>query len=493
MCEPIRGRPRPGSRCVWMILFCVAAWSCGVSRQDVELAENDALNALRGLVHNGELDGALVAEAVTALGELDGADMGAAVTGLLNHPDEIVVLRAVEAMGKHDVLEAVGALQGLFERTGSAFVKVEVAAALERLNPGTMIPWLSETLRNGEFSMVRFNAAAALGQLGSRDTTPALRQAFRDDQDPVVRSAAVLALAGLSDVQSLPEIADTLISTKQLSTALVMVEALETFGTAEARTHLEVVAKQSTWQQSLRIRCFEALGGLSASSIGAYLKERLLEEGNALDRELAAEGLGWIQDSTAVDLLRSAFYSPESQPFRLSAAWSLATLGHGAGISEELEDDLQSVHSPFRRRAAEILGIIGDARRIPALKNAFSNSKEYSVRRAIVQALGNINDGESVVVLMWAFQQDVSLETRETIVEALGQMTLREAHRALKEILEQSEEAILQAAALRGLAQSRDLKQLETLRSYLNNAEPGVRLEAARGIFELARAGNRPG
>ncbi len=493
MCMPMHGSVRPGSRCAWLLLFCVAAWSCGVSRQDVDLAENDALNTLRGLVHNGELDGALVAEAVTVLGGLDGADVGAAFTGLLNHPDEIVVLRAVEAMGKRHVPEAVDALQGLFERTGSAFVKVEAAAALERLNPGTMIPWLSEKLRNGAFSMARSNAAAALGKLGNGENAPVLRVAFGDDKDPVVRSAAALALAGLSDVQSLPAISDTLIATKQLSTALVMVEALETFGTAEARAHLEAVAKQSTWQQSLRIRCFEALGGRSARSIGAYLKERLLEEGDALDRALAAEGLGWIQDSTAVDLLRSAFYSPENQPFRLGAAWSLARLGHGAEISEELEDDLQSVYRSVRRRAAEILGIIGDARRIPALKNAFSQSKEFSVRRAIVQALGKINDAESVAALMWAFHQDVTLEIRETIVEAFGQITLRVASRALKEVLEQSEEAILQAAALRGLAQSRDLKQVETLRSYLKNAEPGIRLEAARGIFELARTGDQSG
>ena len=493
MCMPTHGRVRPGSRCVWMLLFCVAVWGCGVSRQDVELAEEDALNTLLGLVRDSKLDGALVAETVTVLGGLDGAEVGSAFVGLLNHPDEIVVLRAVEAMGKRKGPGAVDALEGLFERTGNAFVKVEVAAALERLNPGTMIPWLAETLRNDDMSLVRSKTAAALGQLGNGETAPALREAFGDDKDPVVRSAAALALAGLADVRSLPAIADTLMTTDQLSTALVMVEALETFGTAEAKTHLEAVAKRNTWRESVRIRSLEALGGLSERSIGAYLKERLLEEGDTLERVLAAEGLGWIQDSTAVDLLRSAFFNPAYQPFRLSAAWSLAKLGHGLEISEQLEDDLQSVYGAFRRRSAEILGIIGDARRIPALKNAFSQSKEFFVRRAIVQALGKINDAESVAALMWAFHQDVTLEIRETIVEALGQISLREASRALKEVLEQSEEAILQAAALRGLAQSRDLKQLETLRSYLKNAEPGIRLEAARGIFQLARTGDRPG
>ncbi len=493
MCKSICGRPRPVTRSVWIILFCIAAWSCGVSHQEVELAEKDALTTVFGLVHSGKLDGALVAEAVTVLSGLESADANSAFLTLLGHPDEIVVLRAVEALGKQNGPGAVNALEGLFEETDNALVKVEVAAALDRLNPESMSPWLAETLGDGQMSMVRSKAAAALGQLGNAATVPALRRAFGEDPDPVVRSAAALALARVGDLQSLSAVADTLLKTKQLSTSLVMVEALEQFGTGEAINHLETVAKQKTWQQSLRIRCFEALGGMSATSIGAYLKERLMEEGDASDRVLAAEGLGWIQDSTAVDLLRSAFFSPGNQPIRLSAAWSLSRLGHGAEISEELEDDLKSVHAGFRRRSAEILGIIGDAGRIPALKNAFSQSRQFSVHRAIVQALGNIADAEAVAVLMWAFHQDVSLEIRETIVEALGQMTLGVAHRALAEILEQSEEVILQAAALRGLAQSRDLKQLRTLRSYLNNPEPGLRLEAARGIFELARAGNQPG
>lgn len=493
MRESIRGRERPVSRVGWIILVCVGAWSCGIGPQEVARAENEALNTIFSLVRDAELDGALVAEAVTVLGSLDSADAQPAFLALLDHPDQIVALRAVEALGRRNGPGAVDALTRLFEKTESAFVRVEVAEALERLNPETMGPWLAETLGNGRMSMVRSKSAAALGQLANAATVPALRRAFSEDPDPVVRSAAALALSRLGDLQSLSTVADTLKNTKQLSTSLVMVEALETFGTAEAIGHLEAVAKQKAWQQSLRIRCFEALGGLSATEIGAYLKKQLLEESDAIDRLLAAEGLGWIQDSTAVDLLRSAFYGPENQPLRLIAAWSLARLGQGLEFSEELEPDLESAHRPFRKRAAEILGIIGDARRIPALKNALSREKDFSVRRAVVQALGKTGDAEAANTLLWAFHQETSPDIRETIVESLGQLAHVRATGALNEILQQSEEAILQAAAMRGLAKSRDLNQLATLRPYLKDPEPGLRLEAARAILELARTENRSG
>lgn len=475
------------------ILICVCAWSCGVSRQEVQLAEKDALNTVLSLVHNDELDGALVAEAVSVLGGLDGADVRSAFLALLGHPDEIVVLRAVEALGKHDGPGVVDSLGGVFEKTESAFVKVEVATALERLNAGTMAPWLAETLGNGQMAMVRSKAAAAFGQLENPSAVQALRRAFGEDPDPVVRSSAALALARLADLQSLPVIADTLLKTRQLSTSLVMVEALEEFGTAAAIDHLETVAKQTSWQHSLRIRCLEALGGLSARKIGVYLKEQLLEEEHPMNRLLAVDGLGWIQDSTAVELLRSAFFGPGNQPLRLSAAWSLARLGRGFEISEELEDDLKGKHIPFRRRAAEILGIIADERRIPALRDAFSENREFSVRLAVVQALGKIRSADSVEALAWAFHQDASLEVRESIIDALGRIALAEANEALNDILAGNEEAVLQAAALRGLARSGDLQQLETLREYIENAEPGLRLEAARGIFALARGENTPG
>lgn len=473
-------------RTAWFILICIGAWTCGVSRQEVELAERDARNTVLSLVHDGDLDVALVAEAVSVLGSLDRIDVRSALLTLLDHPDEIVVLRAVEALGRHDGPGVVDALRGVFEKTENALVKVEVAAALERLNAESMAPWLAETLGNGQMAMVRSRAAAAFGQLENPAAVPPLRRAFGEDPDPVVRSSAALALARLEDLQSLPAIADTLLETRQLSTSLVMVEALEEFGTAGAIEHLETVAKQTTWQHSLRIRCLEALGGLSARSIGVYLKEQMLEEGHPMNRLLAVDGLGWIQDSTAVELLRSAFFGPGNQPLRLSAAWSLARLGHGFEISEELEDDLKSKHIPFRRRAAEILGIIADKRRIPALRNAFSENREFSVRLAVVQALGKIHSAGSVEALGWAFHRDASLEIRESIIDALGQIALTEANEALNEILSENEEAVLQAAALRGLARSGDLKQLKTLRTYIKNAEPGLRLEAARGIFELA-------
>ena len=486
-------RTRAVWRYTWFILFCVGAWSCGVSRRDVELAAGDARNTVLDLVQDAELDGALVAEAVTVLGGLDGADVQSAFLSLLDHPDEIVVLRAVEALGRHNGPGAVDALRDVFEKTESPFVKVEVAAALERLNPETMRPWLAETLGNDRMSIIRSKAAAAFGQLRNASAVPALRRAFGEDPDPVVRSSAALALARLADLQSLPAIADTLLKTSQLSISLVMVEALEDFGTVEAIDHLETVAKQTTWQHSLRIRCLEALGGLSARTIGVYLKEQLLEEGHPMNRLLAVDGLGWIRDSTAAELLRSAFYGPDNQPLRLSAAWSLARLGGGFDISEELEKDLKSMHRPFRRRAAEILGIIADERRIPALRDAFSQNRDLSVRLAVVQALGKIGTPESIEALVWAFHHDTSLEIRESTIDALGKIALREATDALNDILAQNEEAILQAAALRGLAQSGDRKQLKTLHTYLTNAEPGLRLEAARGIFDLARTEIRKG
>ena len=79
------------------------------------------------------------------------------------------------------------------------------------------------------------------------------------------------------------------------------------------------------------------------------------------------------------------------------------------------------------------------------------------------------------------------MEIRESIIDALGQIALAKATEALNELLAENEEAVLQAAALRGLARSGDLRQLKTLRTYIGNAEPGLRLEAARGVFELAR------
>ena len=235
----------------------------------------------------------------------------------------------------------------------------------------------------------------------------------------------------------------------------------------------------------VRRRCLEALGKIGSKEIGPYLQEMLSTAKSASERNLAAEGLAHIRDSSAVPLLLAAFRTDPINPVKLSAAQALVVLGLGAEISPELQD-LRYRNEKETARGMEVLGLIGDVRRVLPLREALIWSRNETVEQAAIRALGSMESDDAVAALSDAFSRDDRLPLRRSIVDALGRIPLPAAHEALEDVLEKTEYVDLRTRALRGLGASGNLEHLRTLRKYLKDRSPEVRFEAARGVLKLA-------
>jgi HEAT repeat protein len=315
-----------------------------------------------------------------------------------------------------------------------------------------------------------------------------LQAVFRTDVDPAVRSSTALALARLGDRDMLPVVGETLVQSENGAVSMALVEALEAFDDPAAVPYLEAVVVGQEVPYYVRQRSLEALGRLGRGNVGPYLQGLLSKSDNVAYRFMAAEGLGFIRDTSAVSLLRDAFQKDPAIPVRLAAAGALSLLGVGLEISPVLEHYLMHENDSFRIPALEVMARIGDVGRVPTLKDAMFLLPPIEVHRGIVAALAGTDDDVAVEALEQGYNGLQDTEAREAIVEALGGVDRALARKVLLRILKGAEDPGLRASTLRALARSGDIEQVAVLRPYLKNIDPEVRFQAASGILQLSSA-----
>ena len=477
----------PGKFAEYACALLVSFWlfGCGVDPKEVAESRREATDTLFDLLKDEEVEGNLAAAAAEALEETNDPRLTRAFVEALSRQSGVLAFRAIRALGKSGDPRANGPLKALLDdERWDLFFRMEAAIALERLgNPGTA-RLLADVLRNEGANHVRSNAAGGLGRLGNPEWIADLRVAFQEDADSLVQAAAAVALARLEDRESLPAIGRRLLEPNSMSADMVLITSLETFGDSTAAAYLGDAFKRKRYYE-VRRRCLEALGKIGSKAIGPYLQEMLSTAGNASERNLAAEGLAHIRDSSAVPLLLAAFRTDPINPVKLSAARTLALLGVGSQISPELQD-LRYRNEQETARGMEVTGLIGDVRRVLPLREALIWSRNETIEHAAIKALGGMESDEAVAALNDAFSRDDRLPLRRSIVDALGRISLPAAHKALKNVLEKTEYVDLRTLALEGLGASGNLEHLRTLRKYLKDRSPEVRFEAAKGVLKLA-------
>ncbi len=471
------------------ILVSFLVWGCGVDQEELTQSKREATDTLFDLLEDKQVEGVLAANAIDLLQETDDPRLTRVLVQALSKKSGVIVFRAIRALGQSGDQRAKAPLKALLDdERWDLFFRMEAATALERLGNLGTAGMLRDVLRNAEEGHLRSSAVGGLGRLGRPEGIADIRTAFREDPDPLVQGAAAVALARLGDRESLPAIGERLLSQDSRMLDIVLIEALEIFGDSTAAAYLGEAFKQIRYYD-VRQRCLEALGTTGSKTIGPYLQEMLSTAGNASDRSLAAQGLAHIRDSSAVPLLMAAFRTDPINPIKLASARTLAILGFGSGISSEL-GDIQYRNDVEKARSLEVLGAIGDVRRVVSLREALIWSRSEPIEFAAVKALGGMESGEAVAALSDAFSRDNRLPLRRAIVEALRGISLPAAQKALKDVLEKTEYTDLRTLALEGLGESGNLEHLRTLRKYLNEQSPEVRLEAARGVLKLASHGS---
>lgn len=140
-----------------------------------------------------------------------------------------------------------------------------------------------------------------------------------------------------------------------------------------------------------------------------------LNEDDAHIRGIAAESLGKIKDSRAIEPLITTALKDRDQNVRDLAAKAL-----GESAFELLISALNDENANLRSNAAILLGMIKDYRSVEPLITALKDS-EWNVRRKAAEALGEIKDRRAVEALISALR-DVD-GVRLAAAKALTQIT----------------------------------------------------------------------
>ncbi len=175
--------------------------------------------------------------------------------------------------------------------------------------------------------------------------------------------------------------------------------------------------------------------------VGPLIKA--LQDKDALVREVAAQGLGYLGDARAAKPLGRALSDP-SPSVRRRAASALVTVP-ARDAQADLEKAVRSDPDPnVRRYAVEALGWMEDESVIPTLVVAASD-RDSRVRRFAAQELGRRGAREALAALMPLFQ-DPDEDVRWQAVLAVGKMRDKSATDALVKALDDPAPQVANAA-----------------------------------------------
>jgi HEAT repeat protein len=252
----------------------------------------------------------------------------------------------------------------------NASVRKSAGWALRKIE-GTNAADLMISILNEENSSKRSGAAAALGEANSIRAVYALISALSDPESDV-RSIAADSLGNLNDMDSLAVLVQ--------STSIKPLVQTLTDNSPEVRN----AARNS-------------LTKMGKVAVGELIQ--VLGEGEFLGRSEAAELLGDIGDTQAINPLIEAFKEGDKQ-VRYNAVLSLMKLNKTSCV-EAFIDLLESESAEVRTDAAWALGLAGDARAKNILLQTMAQDKDSRVRLSASKALRELGAKWEPVARVW--------------------------------------------------------------------------------------------
>ncbi len=497
--------------------------------------------SLRGIISVlQDADPAARRRAVESLSHIGGDEAAGALVLMLRDPDEAV--RTLAA----DVLAAIGAnaVEPLtrYLATWQGPVGTVVPALLGKLRSERGLDFLTTHLTDPD-PAARAAIAAALGRIGTDRALPPLLELLRDMVDEV----RIATARAVGDVQN-PAAVDALLDEMADENALVRAAVVEALARIKSPKSIDILSHASTEDPDRNVRevAMAALRRVSTGAVtpliqallGNDLSQRiravsqLLEQGKAsvlpltelltheepTVRASAAEVLGALGDTAALNALIISAIADTDDRVRLSATTALGRVKHGrsahvlAGLLEDQDnriadaaaiglenlselavepvfEQLNHESVDVRVRAIHVLGRLRHGGACDRLIRGLTD-KVIWVRIVSAQALGEIGDSRAAPALIAALK-DRDLVVRAMAAEALGRLRDFAATMPLLALLS-DESDLARIHALRALGRIGNPAAIPFLEPALDAPEPEVRCAAITGLAALRVTGVLP-
>ncbi len=337
-------------------------------------------------------------------------------------------------------LEALSDLIGTLGHEEETLRQAAVEAVL-RYGPAA-VGALLEALRRPE-GLARENAAELLGILAgpAEARVVAALADHLDDPSPGVRQAVVRALGAVGGEAAYAGI-------------------LRALSDADSRdAALDVITQ---------LRDPELIG---------YL-QRYLYGDIAETRAAAAQALSLLGDETSVSILLNATRLPD-EAVRMPAANALGRVRSARGVAVLIEA-LGDRDWLVRQKAIEALGHIPDGRAVAALL-PLAQEPEWRVRRALVTALASLGGDQRTVEALHGMADDPNSWVRRLVMDLVAGLDDSRTGDILTKGLHDTELSV-RVSALWSIGRRRDPASAPAAAACLADAQPRVRLAAARAL-----------
>jgi cyclophilin family peptidyl-prolyl cis-trans isomerase/HEAT repeat protein len=380
---------------------------------------------------------------------------------------------------------------------GEARIRRRAALAIGRVGLSEGVAPLVRTLADPDPD-VRQMAAFALGLLGSREAVESLLGVLRDDAMPLVRGRAAEAL-GLIGEGGAAEIGE-------MVAAMVATGVPGGVDPGEERTvPPEAEAFRLGVYALTRLNAYEPLAGAVLDSSGrpvvrwwpvAYALQRLEDPrgltaliefargGERHGAAFGARGLGAVPGTPSVDALLPLLQVERSDPaVVISAVRALARIGDARAAPPLLE--LLTRRELDGNQRLEVVSALGTLRAPAALDHLLDLLTHAwpALRAAALRALSRLEQEQFLLVLS-GLDPDPHWSVRAALAESVTALPPELARPRLMEMLQDEDRRVL-PAVLAGLPAVDAPGAVDVLLQHLQDADPVVRLAAARQIGEL--------
>ena len=388
---------------------CVAALGSMGSPEGIDLVIEAIRTDEHALVRN---------RAVDALGGFARPEAVEVLSGLLAGDSAPMRLRAIAALGRTGMRDAVAPLLARLEDVEQVAERAAIVEALARLRDPSALDALLEELNTATDERLRVRITIALGAIRAPSAHDALVRMLRDPQ-PVVQFYAIRGLRELGR----PDAADELSKLYQ-----VLAEGLQ--GRPPGSLMADAPAVLTTL--GLQVEILRAMAdldaprGVAAFIDGARSPEIPRESQTALRiaegfyerRRMALHGLGYSASAEAAAVLGGTDGIGHPDPrLRAVAVRSLGVLG-AADAADTLLPTIRDPVPEVRWTAAMVLGRLGDAGAVGPLTELLADGFD-EVRRQAALALGYIGIADASLPLARLAINEPNASVREAALYAM--------------------------------------------------------------------------
>ena len=394
-----------------------------------EEIRGDCVTALGGLGSPESLDLVIEAfqtdahalvrsRAVDALGEFARPESVKLLSGLLAGENPSLRLRAIAALGRTGMHEAVAPLLARLREAGGTAERAAALEALARLRDPSALNLLLELVESESNQTLRARIAVALGAIRAPSAYEAMIRLLQDPM-PAVQLYAIRGLRELGAPEAASELS-RLYQTLAESLAGRPPDSL----VAGAPAVLTVLG--------LQVEILRALAELDAPlGVGSFIDGARspevpgdsqialrIAEGFYERRRMALHGLGYSASREAVDVLEGQDGIGHPDPrLRAVAVRSLAVLGE-AGAAGKLLPALGDPVPEVRWTTAMALGRLASADAVGSLVELLAD-EFIEVRRQAALALGYIGEAEARLPLLQLAINEPVASVREAALYAM--------------------------------------------------------------------------